>query len=142
MFMPSNVLNFKVLQDCFSESCSIVLNIDGESKDTFVGDEDYMKILNTFNEMIDGSHQMPALGVSIHELAIEGRKHGTWLEFNFDKTYCFNDLPFDALLIEIEPNFGGFNLIRRVDGRYDGRCLYLNLNNKNMQVLYDLLHSI
>jgi len=142
MFMVGDGFNLEVLQDCFSQSCKIEYIIDGESEYAFVGDDNYVKILNCFNDMIEASHQMPAIGVSIHELAVEGKQQGTWLEFNFDKTYYFNEMPFEALLIEIVPNFGGFNLIRRVDGRYDGRCLYLNLNDKNMHELYELLHAI
>ena len=88
------------------------------------------------------SHQMPAFGVSLDDLTRQEMQTGVWLEFTFDKT-CYNsDMPFDSLLINIQNDFTGFNIIRKYQNKYDGRCFYINLIDKNMTNLYNLLSSL
>ena len=89
-------------------------------------------------DMIYNSYEMPAFGVSIHEHTMQALQSGFWIKFNFKEQMKHNDMPFDALLVNIMPNDKGFNLIREVDGKYEGRCFYLNLEN-DMQSLYDLV---
>ena len=64
---------------------------------------------------------MPAVGVSIDNLTREEMKSGSWIELEFDQCYIFNEMPFDALLIKVEKDNYGFNLIRRHNGKYEGR---------------------
>jgi len=69
---------------------------------------------------------MPALGVSIHEFTTNELQNDNWLEINFESELQIDDLPFTSLLFKLEET-GGINLIRKHNNKYDGRCLYLNL---------------
>lgn len=142
IFMPNHNTTFTNLKACFNLSTSITITIDNKTETLTNDNNKYSSILNCFSNTIENSHEMPALGVSIHELTINEKMQGTWLEFNFEKNLIYNEMPFNSLLINIEPNSGGFNLIRKFNNRYDGRCFYLNLDNKTTLELYNLLNSI
>lgn len=91
--------------------------------------------------MCINSHEMPALGVSIHSETIETIKTGVWLIFKYNNTKYHNEMPFDELLISVNPEDCGFNIIRGNNGIYDGRCYYISLDN-NMSSLYNVLMNI
>lgn len=102
---------------------------------------EFNEVINTLNEVVQNSHNMPAFSVSLHNETINAIKHGVWIELEFDKNLSFNDMPFTALLIQVDSNAGGFNLIRKFNGKYEGRCFYLSLEN-TMQPLYEKLISL
>lgn len=134
--------NFNNIQDAFKESCSIELVIDNQ-KTTFDNQtQEYRLILSEFEKMIKDSHQMPALGVSLNDLTRQEIKNGVWLQFNFDFVGYNSEMPFSSLLIQINKNFGGFNVIRLYDNVYEGRCFYISLNNTTMDNLYNFLMKI
>ena len=84
---------------------------------------------------------MPAFGVSIDDLTREDMKSGVWIELCFDERNLFEAMDFEGLLIRVEEGAHGFNLIRRNNGKYEGRCFYLSLQN-SMGELYDALMGI
>ena len=98
-------------------------------------------ILDTLKRITEHAHDMPAFGVSLDNLTKEEMKKGTWLELKFDNTYEYNYMPFDSLLIKIEKDIYGFNLIRGNNGIYEGRCFYLSLNG-SMNDLYEIMKTI
>ena len=57
----------------------------------------------------------------------------------FEKTKVYNEMPFETLLINVEKDWSGFNIIRKHDSKYEGRCFYINLENADMSKLYELL---
>lgn len=75
---------------------------------------------------------MPAFGVSLHNETQNALKKDMWLQINFNKKQEINGLPFDALLVKLEVA-SGVNLIRLHDGKYEGRCIYLEFDE-----IYDL----
>ena len=91
---------------------------------------------NVINDMLQGSHTMPAFGVSIHTETLNAIKKGVWLKLQYNGTQNVDDMYFDELLIEINPEFSGFNIIRGNKGIYEGRCFYIDLEDKTMQSLY------
>ena len=101
--------------------------------------QDIDKINIIISDMLEGSHEMPAFGVSLDNETRMAKQSGTWIELIYDKTYTHLDMPFDKLLIEVNPEFSGFNIIRHHNGEYSGRCYYINLDG-NMQELYNYLH--
>lgn len=122
-----------------------IINVyDGGIKTAYsAGEDEYNKILVSWNEMIDGAHDMPAYGVSFDNLTREELKSGLWVEFDFGETMECNGMPFEKLLIKVEKDYYGFNLIRyNTNYGYDGRCFYLDLNGKNMGNFYDLLLNL
>ena len=48
----------------------------------------------------------------------EAMKEGLWIKFIFDKTQVKSEMPFDELLIKLEKDSFGFNIIRGNDGVY------------------------
>jgi hypothetical protein len=68
----------------------------------------------------------------------EAMKNNVWLELEFDKTIEYNQMPFDTILIEVNSEYAGFNLMRGNKGEYDGRCYYVDLDG-NMSKLYDFV---
>lgn len=129
--------------EVFDEAEIINIYNDGIKTAYSAGEEEYKKILVSWNEMIDGAHDMPAYGVSLDNLTRKEMKSGLWVEFDFGKVSECNEMPFEKLLVKVEKDYYGFNLIRyNVDFGYDGRCFYLDLNGKNMGNFYDLLLNL
>ncbi len=133
-----NYLDDYQIYDFFEETDSITIFKDGKEKTFPNTSSEFDDLLTKFMDMIYDSYEMPAFGVSIHEHTMQALQSGIWIKFNFKEQMKHNDMPFDALLVNIMPNDKGFNLIREVDGKYEGRCFYLNLEN-DMQSLYDLV---
>lgn len=129
--------------EVFDEAEIINVYNDGIKTAYSSGEEEYKKILVSWNEMIDGAHDMPAYGVSLDNLTRKEMKSGLWVEFDFGKVLACNEMPFEKLLVKVEKDYYGFNLIRyNTNYGYDGRCFYLDLNGKNMGNFYDLLLNL
>lgn len=119
--------------EVFDEAEQIIVYTDGASCSYGAGDPRYEGIVRHWNQMVCGSRPMPAFGVSIHALTLEEMKSGRWVEFIFGRTYEYNGMPFEKLLVKVESQFRGFNLIRyNAACGYEGRCFYLDLVTKNM----------
>ncbi len=105
--------------------------------------KEYNDILHTFIQTSQDGHQMPALGVALHDEIVGQKQQGMFVEFVFSGVQIYDDMPFESLLIQVEPDSQGFNLIRKVEGSYQGRCFYYNLNDsQTMQQLYDVILNI
>lgn len=135
-------LQDSVLFDFFNKSNKITLIKDGQPFEYEQGIPEYDAIMREFQDMIFNAYEMPAFGVCMHEETIEARAQGIWLEFHFPETFYHSDMPFDTLLINIAPEDKGFNLLRQHDGQYEGRCFYLNLIDKDMHSLFELLKKL
>ena len=107
---------------------NIVVYNDGKKSLYFKGDDKFELIFFELEKATQNAHDMPAFAVSLDNEIIKEKESGLWLELMFDKTQTFNEMPFDALLFKIEENNSGLNLIRKHNGKYEGRCFYLNLN--------------
>ena len=90
-------------------------------------------------DMLKDSHTMPAFGISIHVETLKAIQKGVWLKLQYNGTQVVDEMPFDELLIEVNPEFSGFNIIRGNRGIYEGRCYYIDLIDKNMKTLYDFI---
>ena len=140
MIQGKNTITYNNLEEVFADSYQIDLLINNEKYEYDNNNQEYYKILVLFDEMLSGSREVPALGVSLDNETRKAIKNGVWLEFNYDITRYNNDLPFDSLLIEVNQNYGGFNIIRKYNNKYEGRCFYINLeNNSKMNKLYNYL---
>lgn len=84
-----------------------------------------------FDKLTDKAYFEPALAVALHEHTVSEIQHGYWLNFVYNATKTYAQMPFSELLISIKPNFYGFNIIRFNEERYGGRCYYLSLNNSS-----------
>lgn len=100
---------------------------------------DFLEITKEFESMINGYREMPAFSVALHNETIESLKNGVFVEFEFEGIKTHNELPFTKLLIKVDKEFYGFNIIRFYDGEYSGRCFYIDLDNKNMENFYNFV---
>jgi len=142
LFLPGGSIdNVESVTHYFDNIASMEITIDNMLTSIQKGEEKFESILTQLKETTKHSHDMPAFGVSIDDLTRDEMKTGLWLELKFDKTQTFNDMPFDSLLIKLEKDCYGFNLIRCHKGKYEGRCFYLSLT-KSMNELYREINSI
>ena len=125
--------------DLFSEDYMIEIYKDGQLVE--IDKDQFDKFEEIFCESIEGSRQMPAYGVSIHEHTIEAMKSGFWIKFIFDKVIVKSGMPFDSLLINVTKDCYGINIIRGLDGRYEGRCYYLDFD-KTLDELYNFIDTL
>ena len=90
--------------------------------------------------MCEKSYFSPAFGVSINQYTLNELKKGLWLEMEYSEPKEFAEMPYEKLLINFQPDFYGFNIIRyNINGGYDGRCYYLNLNGNSTNFYNTLL---
>ena len=107
------------------------------------GSEPFEKIVYEWKAMISGAHEMPAFGVSLNNETLKALKKGLWVEFAFDCVYGSNGMPYEKLLIHVEKNNQGFNIIRyNSDYGYNGRCFYYDLVDKNMSNFHNLIANL
>ena len=113
----------------------------GEMRKFSKEDSGFGAVMVAFYEMMDGHHEMPAFGVSIDKEVRVSMAEGVWIEFVFDSTYIHNDMPFERLLINVQEDFSGFNVVRFNNGKYEGRCFYVDLVDKKMNNLYRAIQN-
>lgn len=116
---------------------------DGNVFKCYPDETAYNEIISSWTDMTKGAHEMPAYGVSLDRETRKVMQSGVWVEFVFGQKLEYNGMPFENLLINVEKNFCGFNLIRyTAEHGYDGRCFYLDILNKNMDSFYNILLNL
>lgn len=125
----------------FSKASAITIIENGTKTSYLKGDDKFEEILTSLLKITSGAHDMPAYGVSLDKDTKKATESGLWLELEFKTPETFNELPFESLLFEVSANYEGFNLIRKNNNTYDGRCFYLNLKG-NMKHLFATLKNI
>ncbi len=103
--------------------------INGRSKNISKSDKEFSTIYNKIVDILKSSRLMPAYSVSLHDETIKARKSGVWVELHFEGEQVINELPFESLLFKVEKT-SGINLIRNYLGRYEGRAIYLALEEE------------
>lgn len=92
--------------------------------------------------LLENSHTVPAFGVVFDEMFKQEIENGMYISMRFPSVFEVNGLPFDELVFKVDSEYQGFNLMRGRKGVFQGRCLYVNLENKNMQNIYDFVNGI
>lgn len=117
------------LIDCLKYVESFEIFNNGEVEIVTNEQDKFNQIFNNIKEVFASSRLMPAFGVSLHNETLNELKNGNWFQINFNKEQIKNGLNFNSLLFKLEET-QGFNLIRLYENKYEGRCLYLDLNNE------------
>lgn len=99
----------------------------GKGKKIDETDTRFNRIFQNLENVFKNSFLLPAFGVSLHQETLNERENGVWLQINFKKEQTKNGLNFNSLLFKLEKT-QGFNLIRLYENRYEGRCLFLDLD--------------
>lgn len=142
LFMIIPVLfcsRINVTTDLFEGAKNVEISFDNEIVE--ISKTEFDEFENIFCETIKDAHQLPAISISLDSETKEAMKEGLWIKFIFDKTQVKSEMPFDELLIKLEKDSFGFNIIRGNDGVYEGRCFYLDLQ-KDCNKLYDFLYNL
>ena len=116
------------LVDVLDKIKSFEIYTHGNKETIGKNNDRFLKLKNNIEEVFFNSRLMPAFGVSLHEETIHELKNGVWLKLNFDSEIIKNGLLCNSLLFKLE-EVQGFNLIRMFNNRFDGRCLYLDLDS-------------
>lgn len=130
---------FVSIDSFFAEAAGVEVISEGAASAFDAQSEQFAAVTGALEKINADGYEMPALGVSVDSLTKNEMKKGVWLRFVFSRTREHHGMPFDALLIKIEPNFHGYNIERQNGGIYGGRCFYFNLNSGDMSLLYDTL---
>ena len=123
------------LNDLLKDAASISVYTEGSKAEYPRGSARYDALADAWKKMTEKAVRMPAFGVSIDKLTREELKKGTWMEFCFDKEQACAGMPFERLLLKVCPDYMGFNAVRCVQGKYEGRCFYVDLRGGNMECL-------
>ena len=99
----------------------------------------FQNIYNNVENLIQNSRLEPAFGVSLHNQTLDEIENNEFLKIKFNKQLIINDLPFECLLIKLDEECYGTNIIRENNSNYFGRCFYLFFNE--MQNLKDLIKT-
>lgn len=121
---------------------SITIYDSGKCIEIKPSNDDFITIKQSYKDMLKSYYEMPAFSVSFHNEIVTALNSGIWLEINFSQIFTHNELPFERLLIKVEKESCGFNLIRFNENKYDGRCFYINLINSTMENLYNTIFNI
>jgi len=131
--------NIDNIQQIFQYCDNIIIRNDSKVTSVPKDNEEFQNIIDNFLSLINCSHEMPAFSVSLDNETREATQDGLWVEFQLSHTVKHNDMPFDAILIEVNADFGGFNLIRKHNNKYEGRCFYIDLIDNNMEQFENFL---
>ncbi len=109
---------------------------NGKIKKIAHNDEQFKVLVDNLKTLFQSAQLMPAYCVSLHNETTLAMQTEKWLKINFTEEIVKNELPFSSLVFKLEKVIG-FNLIRLFNNKYDGRCLYLNLNEEtNLEDLF------
>lgn len=129
------------INNFFEKAKSITIIKNGKSRIFKENEKEFKNIIQQFTEQTQNSVEMPAYAVSLHNETIKAINDGLWIQFNFEQEKTHREMPFDALLININKDYCGVNVIRHYNSKYEGRCFYLNLDN-NLNDFYDFLDEL
>ena len=130
--------NYFIEQINFASQIAIYKN--GEETIFEKESDEFEKIKQSYEKMLTGYREMPAFSVSLDEETRKEKMHGLWIEIIFNDTFTHNEMPYTKLLIKVEKEFTGFNIIR-YNNHYDGRCYYVDISN-NMEELFLTIENV
>ena len=130
-----SIIKYDNIQNAI-KNAGIIVNSHSSKELTLLKDSfQYELALNYIESILENSKQVPALGVAINDEVVAEKKNKDWVEFSFNKRCECDGMFFDGLLIFLEKDISGFNVFRKIDDKYDGRCYYINLQNNFNNIL-------
>ncbi len=140
MGVPMMILSFFEVIDVLPYVQALSFIVNGQEIE--VSAEEASEVQKQIELLFESSRTMPAFGVTFDELLQEEVKDGLFVSMKFRRKLEVNGLVFDELLFEVKPEFMGVNLCRGNDGSFNGRCIYLDFIDKNMEDLYNSVTQI
>ena len=127
------IMSFFQVQDVLPYANQIEIISDGNT--ISLSQEDQSALLQEVADLFQDSHTVPAFGVVFDDMYQQEIQSGDFVSIKFPQIYEINGLPFDQLVFKVEKDWQGFNLMRGENGHFQGRCIYVDLMDKNMQNL-------
>ncbi len=127
--MINYIDNENTLTDELNQVESFVILKNGEIEIVENKTTKFNNIKTKLFDLFAMARLMPAFGVSLHNETLLEMKKGEWLKINFSTEQTKNGLPFNSLVFKLEKT-QGFNLIRLFNNKFEGRCLFLDLDEE------------
>lgn len=80
-----------------------------------------------FRFMVEHAYYMPGMGIAKDSIIQKELKKGYWVEFGYLSKKTFAEYDFTSLILRLQPDLDGFNVVRGVNGKYEGKTFYLKL---------------
>lgn len=139
MGIPMMILSFFDVVDVLPFVSQTALIVDGNEIE--LTEQQQQSVENELASMLNSSHTLPAFGVISAEEFANHISQGKFLNLKFDTPLEINGLPFDELVFEVLPELQAFNIFRGNNGVFQGRCIYVDLNENSMQKLSNLINQ-
>lgn len=133
MGVPLMIMSFFQVQDVMPYANQVEIISNGNV--IALSQEQQDGLLQEVQSLLEDSHTVPAFGVVFDDMYQQEIQTGNFVSIKFPQLYEINGLPFDQLVFKVEEDWQGFNIMRGVNGHFQGRCIYVDLIDKNMQNL-------
>lgn len=140
MGLPVMIMSFFEAVDVVPYASESSLLIDG--KEIVLTQEQNQDLLNEVEKLFQSGHTVPAFGVVFDEMYKDEIKEGQFVKLKFSNVFEINGLPFDELVFKICPDYHGFNLMRGMNGVFQGRCIYIDLHENTMEDFCRFVNSL
>lgn len=134
-------MRFDNLTDSFRVANKMIVSFSGTDYVFEKGNDKFEKVILALEKIVVDSHEMPAFGISLDKEARKEKNKGIWIELLFDSPCKHDGMDFESLLFKVEENSYAISLIRKYNGKYEGRCFHLSLASSTKQ-LYDAVESL
>jgi len=140
MGVPMMIMSFYEAIDVLPYVTNYNLMIDGNVIE--LSETEVQGLQEQVVSLFEGSHTMPAFGVVFNDMYQKDVKNGYFVSLKFDSPIQINNLPFDELVFKVDKDFHGFNLMRGENGIFQGRCIYIDLQDKTMANLFEYIENL
>lgn len=137
MGVPMMIVSFFQATQALPYATDYSVYVNGNVVEISEADKEVIK--EKVEAIFENSHTLPAFAVTTDEIFHEQIKDGIFVSIKFDNVLHINELPFDELVFKVEKDTHGFNLFRGMNGIFQGRCIYIDMMDGNMNDLYDFL---
>lgn len=140
MGVPMMIMSFYEAIDVLPYVTNYNLMVDGNVIE--LSETEVQGLQEQVVSLFEGSHTMPAFGVVFNDMYQKDVKNGYFVSLKFDSPIQINNLPFDELVFKVDKDFHGFNLMRGEKGIFQGRCIYIDLQDKTMANLFEYIENL
>lgn len=140
MGVPMMIMSFYEAIDVLPYVTNYNLMVDGNVVE--LSETEVQGLQEQVVSLFEGSHTMPAFGVVFNDMYQKDVKNGYFVSLKFDSPIQINNLPFDELVFKVDKDFHGFNLMRGENGIFQGRCIYIDLQDKTMANLFEYIENL
>ncbi len=93
-------------------------------------------------QMLENSRTLPAFGVMFGDMFQDYISQGNFVSLKFGKVLELSGLPFDELVFKVDSQAQGFDLVRGMNGVFQGRCIHVDLMGSDMQEFSTFVEGI